>query len=59
MLNSPDSDQMVRSRKLCDEFLGGGGRKRYVLGRNVYSHAIIGRFPIDGIIDDFSGSPHN
>ena len=54
MLNFPPSDQMVRSRKLCDEFLQGGGRKRYVLGRNVYSQAVAGRFPIDGVIDDFS-----
>lgn len=54
LLSSPnEARNAARARTFCDEFRHPGAR-RYVLGRNVYARALVERFPIEGVIDDYT-----
>ena len=39
--------------KLCLEFCGNSGLKKYILGRNIYTQSVINEIKVDGIIDDY------
>jgi hypothetical protein len=52
-----DRDRDLDAMKFCEAFLACPSEERYVLGRNVYSRALIAQIGIAGVIDDFTSEP--
>lgn len=55
ILTAPgEAERAAAAQRFCAEFLAGGARPKYLLGRNVYAESVAKHVDLSGFVDDFT-----
>lgn len=60
LISAVDEDtRLLHAQQFCRSFTSPDSRRpRVLFGQNVYARSLIQRYPIHGVVDDFSTSQH-